>query len=271
MAKMDQQVSSTNLQFCIVSGTTAATDITCATQAGVSMAYGDNLVSVVEMAQTTNIWTDRTSTSSIQSADDKLQCSVDTSNDTLFVLWEASTATTAYSGYKIRSGIDLVVSAGDLSYDISGIEVGDIIIMAVGIDGTSGLMTDFTGYATITAAGEVDISVIDLMSPLEMQDDIFVMYYDVSAGGRGGMANQSSTAHCLVSEVVAGANANTNIAVTNIATADRVVLALQTVAADANIVADRTSTTSCTSAGNIQCMAATTSGALWVLWEDTSK
>jgi len=273
MAKMSQTIATSNLQFAIVDGANADTDITVTALNGTSLAYGDVLVCVMEMAVTTNAWTDQTANCSIQS-DGKLQCTNSTASDRLFVLWEAATNALGYASFCIKSGIDLSVSAGQDTFDIAGIEAGDPVILCVGIDGTTGAMQDVTKWAICSNDGEVEISTWtdsdEGPSPLTFDDDVFCLYYDMNAGGTGNLSDLADTGHCLQPVVVSGAGADTNIAITGIVTDDRLVCVLELDGTDYNIVADRTSTSSITSDGNIQCTASTSGNKLFVLWNDTS-
>ena|ERR1044072_8472824 len=73
--------------------------------------------------------------------------------------------------------------------------------------------------------------------------------------------------------VVAGAGANTNIAVTGIVTTDTLLAVLQFEPDDgtsSTMITNRTGTTSITSAGNIQCTVSTASKQLLVVWYDKS-
>lgn len=76
---------------------------------------------------------------------------------------------------------------------------------------------------------------------------------------------------CIKVNVLNGAAANTNIAVSGISTEDTIIACLEfaTAAAIATLT-DRTSTTSITSDGNIQCTVDTSSDALLLIWHDAS-
>jgi hypothetical protein len=69
--------------------------------------------------------------------------------------------------------------------------------------------------------------------------------------------------------LVDGANADTNIAVTGIKESDSLLFCLE-FATSTNDPTDRTSTTSITSDGNIQCSVATNSDKLLVVWQKRS-
>lgn len=73
----------------------------------------------------------------------------------------------------------------------------------------------------------------------------------------------------LKMEIVTGANANTNIAVAGITTEDQLVAVIEHDATSA-LPTDRTSTTSITSNGNIQCTVSTATDKLVVWWIDKS-
>lgn len=261
MAKMTQAIRASNLRCCVVAGAAANTDITCEANDGTALAYGDVLVMVMEMTVTTNAWVDRTGNSAIQS-DGKLQCTDATDSDVLIVLWEAATsASDANDSFHIMSGIDLSVSAGQTQFDISGITTNDILIAVWGIDGTSGAIEDFTGRATIENDGEVELE--DEVSPLLVDDDIYVLYYDVSSP-------IASHNHCMQPIVATGAGANSDITVTGITTGDRLVTVLELDGTAYTIVADRTSACSITDDDDVQCTASTTGNKLFILWDDTS-
>lgn len=76
---------------------------------------------------------------------------------------------------------------------------------------------------------------------------------------------------CIKTTMVAGAGADTNMAIAGIAMEDTLisVLHISTTASVATIV-DALATTNITSAGNIQNTGATTSDSLWVQWHDAS-
>lgn len=71
--------------------------------------------------------------------------------------------------------------------------------------------------------------------------------------------------------VLAGASADTNIAVSGIATEDTIIAALEfATAASIATLTDRTATTNITSAGNVQCTVDTSNDAILLLWVDAS-
>lgn len=66
-------------------------------------------------------------------------------------------------------------------------------------------------------------------------------------------------------EVVAGAAADTNIAIANIKTTDELIAVIESATSTA-VLTDRFATTSITSDGNIQCTVATDTDTLIVIW-----
>ena len=76
---------------------------------------------------------------------------------------------------------------------------------------------------------------------------------------------KSANGENLQFELVAGAAANTNIAITGIKTTDQLKAVFESAATSA-LFTDRTATTSITSDGNIQCTDATDSDLLIVIW-----
>jgi asparagine N-glycosylation enzyme membrane subunit Stt3 len=94
---------------------------------------------------------------------------------------------------------------------------------------------------------------------------------DILAGKTGSLYNVLNELQGLVVTTVAGANANTNIAVTGITTSDTLVGVIEFTVNTGNLtstVNNRLSTTSITSAGNIQCTQSTSGSVLLVLWYD---
>jgi hypothetical protein len=86
----------------------------------------------------------------------------------------------------------------------------------------------------------------------------------------GGMT-KSRSAYGLQIELKAGANANTNIAVTGIAVTDEIVCVIElTTAAAIASAADITANCSITSAGNIQSTSSTASNQVWIFWNKLS-
>ncbi len=87
MAGMTKAVDALCIKVATVAGTTATTNI-----AVTGIATEDILVSVVEIATTTGIPTDRTGEASITSAGNIQLASTDTSSDKLIVHWHDASA-----------------------------------------------------------------------------------------------------------------------------------------------------------------------------------
>lgn len=73
---------------------------------------------------------------------------------------------------------------------------------------------------------------------------------------------------CIKEAVVAGAAADTNIAITGIKTTDQLISVVEFAS---GVPTSRLATTEITSAGNIQCSVATTGDVLVVLWHDRTE
>lgn len=91
---------------------------------------------------------------------------------------------------------------------------------------------------------------------------------DILAGKTGSLYNVIKELQGLSVTVVNGANANTNMAVSGIVTTDTLLAVLEFTISGGNLtgINDRTSTSSITSAGNIQCTQSTATSRVVVLW-----
>lgn len=91
---------------------------------------------------------------------------------------------------------------------------------------------------------------------------------DILAGKTGSIHNLIKELQGLSVTVVNGANANTNIAVSGIVTTDTLLAVLEFTISGGNLngINNKTSTSSITSAGNIQCTDSTATSRLIVLW-----
>ncbi len=142
------------LKFALVSGAadSATTGISVAAEDGTAITTSDIIVGCMELAQTTNVWTDRTAASAII-AGGKITVPA-SENDTIAVWWLARDA-----GRQTASPfIAAEVGAGGLAntdITITGISTSDTLICAVSINSTTGAWTDQTSDTTITAADTV--------------------------------------------------------------------------------------------------------------------
>lgn len=164
------------IKFALLTGAadSSTAGITCAAGDGIAITTDDILICVMELAQTTNVWTDVTETSSIIAG--KVKCP-ESANDIIAVLWLATNA-----GLQVSSPfVAAEVGAGALAntnITITGIETSDVLIAAIEINTTSGAWTDRTATTTITAADTVQCS------DSTNTNALFVIYMDLS-GPRG--------------------------------------------------------------------------------------
>ncbi len=129
--------------------------ITTAAQDGTAITTDDILICVMELATSTNEWTDRTATSAII-AGGKITCP-NSASDTVAVLWIATNAGRQVSSPMIASEYGAGALA-DTNITIANIATSDVLIAVVEIDASSGAWTDRTGNTTITAADTVQCS-----------------------------------------------------------------------------------------------------------------
>lgn len=165
------------IKFALLTGAadSATAGITCTAGDGTAITTSDQLIGVMELAQTTNAWSDKTANSSITSGGKVLV--PESANDKVAVWWMACDAGLQVASPFIAAG----VGAGALAntdITITGIETTDTIICAVEIDATSGAWTDRTAATSITATNTVQCTASTAGNSL------FVMYMDKS-GPRG--------------------------------------------------------------------------------------
>jgi hypothetical protein len=156
---MDRAVRAGLVKFAILTGAadSATVGITCAAADGTAITPNDKLVGVLELAQTTNAWTDTTANASTEIiTGGKVTCPA-SADDKVAVWWMARDA-----GMQVDSPfIASEVGAGALAntnITITGINPSDLIISAVEINVTTGAWTDRTYTTTITAANTVQCS-----------------------------------------------------------------------------------------------------------------
>lgn len=142
--------------------------IACAAQDGIKIGIEDIIIGVLELAETTNTWTDVTATS-YNTIAGKLLCPT-SANDTIVVWWMV-TEPSPSAGLLVDSPfVRAEVGTGALAntaITIAGINGGaspspfaalDILIAAIEINTTTGAWTDRTANTTITAENEVKCS-----------------------------------------------------------------------------------------------------------------
>jgi len=154
MGGMTQAVPSALIRFAVVSGDTANTDIATADGAGNDIKLGDTIIACIELIQTNYTPTDRTSTTTI-TEDGIIQCSVDTSNDTLVVWWMAQVeAADQVASPKIMSVlVDGTTASTNIA--VTGIKTDDALISVLEHAVTTGAVTDRTNNSSITSDGNI--------------------------------------------------------------------------------------------------------------------
>jgi len=152
---MDGPTRAANIKFALVDGAadsaTAGLDVEA--KDGTTLAYGDQLIAVVELVTSDNTPTDRTATSSINSSDKLLVANSE--NDKIAVWWMACTADADQMSSPMIEA-DLVEGAlANTNMATTGIKTGDSLICAVEIATTTGAWTDRTDTTSITSDGNV--------------------------------------------------------------------------------------------------------------------
>lgn len=173
MTGMTRAVRAGLIKFAIVSGATdsATVGLTVAAGDGVAITTSDILVGVMELATTTNVWTDVTADSAII-AGGKITCP-ESNTDKIAVWWMARDAGLQVDSPFVASEVG-VGALANVAIAIAGISTSDILIAAVEIDTSSGAWTDRTAATSITAASEVKCT------ESTNGNALFVMYMDLS-------------------------------------------------------------------------------------------
>lgn len=170
---MTRAVRAGLIKFALLTGASdsSTVGITTAALDGTAITTSDIIIGCMELAQTTNVWTDITSNSAII-ASGKVTCPTST-NDVVAVWWMARDA-----GLQVSSPFPMgEVGTGALAnvaITIVGISTTDVIIAAIEINTTTGAWTDRTDTTTIDAADVVKCSASTNTNSL------FVMWMDLS-------------------------------------------------------------------------------------------
>lgn len=161
------------------------------------------------------------------------------------------------SATKIKSA---VVAGADVSTNIAvtGILTTDTLLGVIAVTATTAALTDKLAVTSITSDGNIQLAA----ASGDMTGNKLIVYWNDNTGA-------GYSAACVKAITVTGANANTNIAISGIATDD--VIASAILWAAAGDWSDITSTGSVTSAGNIQFTGSTASAKVFVIWYDTSE
>jgi hypothetical protein len=141
------------VKFDIVDGAadSATAGLAIAAADGTAITTDDTIIACIELAQTTNAWTDRTASAAII-AGNKITVP-DSANDKIAVFWLARNA-----GLQVDSpfiAAMLVAGSNTDAKTATGIAVGDTIIACIGIHGSTGAWTDRTTDCVITAADTI--------------------------------------------------------------------------------------------------------------------
>lgn len=235
---MSQAVSSANLQMAIVTGGNAAAELTCASVGGVSIGLNDEIVFALEKAQTSELFTDRTSHMSIPAAG-KVACSDATNNDKLVVMWMAKDAATAIASPKLVVGVVAAGMSPNETLTLAGIETDDELIACFTVNTTTGAFTDITATCTISAQNTITY-------PTGTDYAVLVFYWDKT----GAVANDS---FCPKVTLVTGTlSPGGTVAVSGITENDEIISVTEWHTTDATFVADLTATASVSSDGYME-------------------
>ena len=172
MTGMTRAVRAGLIKFAILTGAadSATAGITCTAGDGTAISANDVLVGVLNIATTTNAWTNDTASSSISAT--KVLCPA-SANDKVAVWWMARDA-----GLQVSSPfVAAEVGAGALAntaITIAGIETSDVLISVIEVDASTGAWTDRTAATTITAANTVKCT------SSTNGNSLFVMYMDLT-------------------------------------------------------------------------------------------
>ena len=146
-------------------------------------------------------------------------------------------------------------AAANTDITVTGISTDDTIIAALELNATHYLPTDQTRRCTITDTNDVQCS------KTTASDVVWILYHDASA--------QGIEAPCLKYVQVNGAAANTNMAITGIATEDTL-LCVMALADTTAAWTDDLAQCSITSAGNIQSSTNNSTATLLIIYHDAS-
>ena len=256
---MDGPTRSALIKFALLTGAadSSTVGITCAAKDGTTLAVGDQLIVVVNLAVTTNLPTRETGVSI--GSDGKLLCPTST-DDLVAVWWMACTSDADQQASPMIEG-DLVDGAlADTNMAASGIMTGDSLICAVEIAVTTGAWTDRTDTSSITSDGNVQCSVAT-------SNDMMLLMWHAKDN-----VTAEASMYLRFTLATMGASDGSDITVTGIKTEDEVLvcyatdeasaLGLDEVAAEVEITEDDTIRID-------QVSPTVTAGAdLWVFWVD---
>lgn len=176
MGGMNRAVRAGIIKYGQIAGSADSSTVGLAMSAedGVAITTSDTIIACIELAQTTNAKTDRTSASAII-AGGKITVPTST-NDVVACWWLAQDAGLQVASPFIVSEIAVGTTALGAT-TIAGISTTDIIISAISIHGTTGAWIDQTSDMVITASNTVTCA-----NDLSGQS-LWVMWMDLT--GRG--------------------------------------------------------------------------------------
>ena len=151
---MTQATRSAVLKFALLTGAadSATAGITCTAGDGTAITTSDIIVGCLELAVTTNVWTDRTASAAIIAGG---KITVDNSeNDKVAVWWLARNAAGQVDSPFIGTGIATGALA-NTSMTLTGIALTDTLISVIEVNASSGAWTDRTAATSIYAANTI--------------------------------------------------------------------------------------------------------------------
>jgi len=174
---MTQATRSAVLKFALLTGAadSATAGITCTAGDGTAITTSDIIVGCLELAVTTNVWTDRTAAAAII-AGGKVTVT-NSENDKVAVWWLARNAAGQVDSPFIAGGVAIGAGA-NASMTLTGIALTDTLISVIEINATTGAWTDRTAATSIYAA-----DVIRCTSSTS-GNSVYVLYMD-NSGPRG--------------------------------------------------------------------------------------
>ena len=165
------------LKFALVNGAadSSTVGVTTAAQDGTAITENDILIGVMELAATTNAWTDVTASSAII-AGGKVTFPA-SAGDVVAILWLARDAGLQVASPFVASEVG-AGGLGDTDITIAGIATGDSLVAVIEINATSGAWANRTGNSSITAANTIQCS------DSTDGNSVYVIYMD-KTGPRG--------------------------------------------------------------------------------------
>lgn len=165
------------IKFAIADGAADSdtTGIEIAAEDGTDITTDDILIGVLELATTTNVWTNVTDDSAII-AGNKITCPA-SGSDKIAVWWMARDAGLQVDSPFVRAEVGAGAGASS-DITIAGISTSDVLISVIEINTTSGAWTDQTGDSSITEANTIQCT------NATTGNQVFCMWMDLS-GPRG--------------------------------------------------------------------------------------